>query len=145
SDGSQVVPGNLVFVEGAVVSQTVEEIALFPELAAILKDVDRRLAKDRKDPVGLLMRGTLRTDKGDLAGAVEDFRDARAAKPEAEVLAEVREKLYEVLTDYLQQDFDKAEKYLDDYRELCKVEPREGAGLDEKKAAEEVQRRRQVR
>jgi outer membrane protein assembly factor BamB len=114
--------GNLIFVDGELISQTALAVAAFPELKRMLAEIDRRLKESPTDPVGLTERGELYLDKGDLKRAVEDFRTALANKPPADILSKARTKLHESLTDLLQSDFLTAEKYLDEYHALCQVE-----------------------
>jgi outer membrane protein assembly factor BamB len=114
--------GNLIFVEGELVSQTALSVSAFPELKRMLAEIERRLKDSPTDPVGLTERGELFLDKGDVKRAVEDFRTALANKPPADILTKARSKLHESLTDLLQSDFPAAEKYLDEYHELCRVE-----------------------
>jgi outer membrane protein assembly factor BamB/tetratricopeptide (TPR) repeat protein len=114
------VPGNLLFFDRRMLSQTATEIASFPLLAERLKEIDDALKKKKPDdPAALFLRGQLRLERGDLAGAVEDLRAALKNKPDENLLPKVRAKLYEAFTDYFQRDFDKAEKYLPEYEELC--------------------------
>ncbi len=114
--------GNLLFVDGDLVSQTALAVASFPELKRMLAEIDRRLKERPTDPVGLTERGELYLDKGDVKRAVDDFRTALANQPPADLLSKVRDKLHEALTDLLQSDFPAAEKYLDEYHQLCQVE-----------------------
>jgi len=114
------VPGNLVFHEGEVVSQTLTAITSYPQLQKKLALIDERIKGNPNDPVGLIERGELRLDRGDLAGALSDLQTALGANPPAELLPKAREKLYETLTDMFQRDFTSAEPHLNQYRELCK-------------------------
>lgn len=116
------VPGNLLFFEGLVVSQTTSEIAVYPQLRVKLAQIDERIKADPNDPVGLVERGELRLDKGDLQGAVEDLNKA-LDQPNIpkETVVKAEEKLFETLTDFLQRDFNTAEKYLERYKKLCTV------------------------
>jgi outer membrane protein assembly factor BamB/tetratricopeptide (TPR) repeat protein len=114
--------GNLLFVDGELVSQTALGVAAFPELKRMLAEIDRRLKDNPTDPVGLTERGELYLDKGDLKAAVEDLRTALGNGPRADVRDKARGKLYEALTDLLQANFAAAEKYLPEYRDLCRIE-----------------------
>jgi outer membrane protein assembly factor BamB len=114
------VPGNLVFFRGEMLSQTATEIASYPQLAERLKLIGDALSKNSpNDPEGLYARALLRLDRGDAVAAAEDLRAALATDPPPDVRARLRAKLYDALTEALQRDFDKAEKYLKDYEELC--------------------------
>jgi outer membrane protein assembly factor BamB/tetratricopeptide (TPR) repeat protein len=114
--------GNLLFVDGELVSQTAFGVAAFPELKRMLAEIDRRLKDNPTDPVGLTERGELYLDKGDLKAAVEDLRTALGHGPRPDVRDKARGKLYEALTDLLQADFAAAEKYLPEYRDLCRID-----------------------
>src|SRR5207244_11326389 len=69
------VPGNLLFFDGEVISQTATELVAYPQLKVKLDLMNELLAKNPNDPKGLFERGELRLDKGnaELAGAVADL------------------------------------------------------------------------
>lgn len=136
------VPGNLLFYEGDVLSQTPTEVVAFPQLKVQLAKIDELISKNPEDPVGLTYRGELRLDEGNLEGAIADLTKAIKNKPPAETLDKARAKLYDTLTEYFQRDFNKAEPYLGSYEELCKVDL-SGATEQEKitRLAEERRRR----
>src|SRR5262249_13824499 len=104
------VPGNLVFYQGDVISQSVRGVAAYPQLEVRLKELDGRIAKNDKAPEALTARGELRLDKGDLKGAVEDLVAAMDNKPPDKIVDKTRLTLYEALTDYFARDFNTAEK-----------------------------------
>ncbi|HEY1376304.1 MAG TPA: PQQ-binding-like beta-propeller repeat protein, partial [Gemmataceae bacterium] len=134
--------GNLVFVDGELVSQTATAVAAFPELKRMLAEIDRRLKQNPTDPVGLIERGELYLDKGDLKRAVEDLRTALANKPPVDAAGKAKDKLHEALTDLLLNDFPSAERYLDEYHALCKVDvPADADAGQRQRAADEGQRR----
>jgi outer membrane protein assembly factor BamB/tetratricopeptide (TPR) repeat protein len=135
------VPGNLLFYDGAVVSQTPTEIVAYPQLKVKLQEIDEAIAKNPDDPIGLTNRGELRLDEGDRAGAVDDLRKALQNKPPAEILAKTKLKLYESLTEHLQHEFNAAEKYLDEYIPMCKVEPVDNTPKAKQDAEEETKKR----
>jgi outer membrane protein assembly factor BamB/tetratricopeptide (TPR) repeat protein len=136
-------PGNLVFFDGVVASQSVTALTVYPQLQKKLEEIDNLLKKNApNDPTALTERGGLRLYRGDLAGAVEDLRNALANKPDKAVRLRAREKLYTALTEYLRRDFNAAEKYLKEYEELLTPEKEPDAPEAEKKAAEAEQRRR---
>jgi outer membrane protein assembly factor BamB len=136
------VPGNLVLVGGQILSQTVHEVAAYPQLKAKLRQMEALLARDPQDPVGLTERAELRLDDGDLAGAVRDLHAALRNNPPLETRTRARAQLYDALTQYLRQDFGAAEKYLDDYRDLCKVEVEARAPAEARRQAAAEERRR---
>jgi outer membrane protein assembly factor BamB len=119
---SKEVPGNLVFFEGDVISQNAMEVVAYPQLKVKLEQMNELLAKNPHDPAGLFERGELRLDQGNRLGAVEDLREVLASKPPDELAVRTRSKMYEALTELLQHDFNKGEKYLKDYEQLCRVE-----------------------
>jgi len=116
------IPGNLLFYEGDVLSQTTRKMSVYPQLDVELKTVDALIAKNPKDPDGLVRRGDLRLDKGDLKGAIEDLRVAldQPTMPK-ELQPKARAKLFESFTEYFQRDFTAAEKYLKEYEGMCSV------------------------
>jgi outer membrane protein assembly factor BamB len=115
-------PGNLVFYEGAVLSQTPREVVAYAQLSAKLAEADAAVAKRPDDAGAWSDRGELRLADGQVQGAVDDLHAALAKNPQGPLTNRVRTKLYEALTDLFQLDFDKASaKYLDEYRALCKV------------------------
>jgi outer membrane protein assembly factor BamB len=63
-------------------------------------------------------------------------------RPDADTETRARGKLFEALAEYLQRDFDRAEKYLDDYRSLCKITVAANAGKEEQAKAEAETRSR---
>jgi hypothetical protein len=136
------IPGNLLFYEGEVISQTETEVTCYPQVEYKVAQITDLLKKNPKDPNALTERGELRLYKGDLAGAVADLREAVQSRPSGPTLPKARAKLYATLTELLQRDFNAAEKYLDEYKELCKVEiPSETPALDKQKLEEERHRR----
>jgi outer membrane protein assembly factor BamB len=139
------IPGNLVFFEGDVVSQSTTEIAVFPQLRVKLAQIDERIKNDPNDPIGLVERGELRLDKGDLQGAVEDLsRALQQPTIPAELVGKAKSKLFETLTDYLQRDFAAAEKYLDTYEGLTRIEIPADATPEVKASLEAETRRRRT-
>jgi len=118
-------PGNLVFFDGRVVSQTNDEVLAFPQLKVKIAEMTERLKANPNDADGLFSRGELSLEEGDLDGlerAVGDFRRVIQAAPPAELRDHAKAKLYETLTEYFQQYFDKAQTYQDDYAALCGVD-----------------------
>ncbi|MBY0521794.1 MAG: PQQ-binding-like beta-propeller repeat protein [Gemmataceae bacterium] len=125
-DGKMEVPGNLIFHDGQVLSQGLERINSYPQLKVKLAKIDALIAKNPNDPIGLTERGELRLDKGELQGAIDDLHQAlhhigATPPPEHQVLIpKARLKLYESLTQLLQESFNQGERYLDEYKDLCK-------------------------
>ncbi len=144
ADGSMEVPGNLVFFEGAVISQGINEIVAYPQLRAKLAEIDERIKANPNSPEVLTERGNLRLDRGDLQGAVEDLRAALKGDPAADLKAKARAKLFETLTEFLQRDFNAAEKYVKDYEELCSVDLADATTDQEKELRLAETRRRRA-
>jgi outer membrane protein assembly factor BamB len=140
-------PGNLVFYEGDVLSQSYTEVVAYPQLKVKIAQMQQTLAANPNDPVGLTELGELHLDQGKLAEAVADLKQAlehvTADTPPA-VRGRARAKLYETLTEYFQRDFPKAEEagYLPTYGELCQVKTDDlPEGKTEGDAAAETRRR----
>ncbi|HEV3258768.1 MAG TPA: PQQ-binding-like beta-propeller repeat protein, partial [Gemmataceae bacterium] len=141
-DGKRPVPGNLLFFEGDVLSQSVDTVTAYQQLQVKLDQITERLKANPTDPVGLTERGEMKLDKGDLEGAAADLHTALANKPPAEVLPKTRSKLFDTLTELLKKDFDKNEQYLKEYEGLCKVPiPPDVEEADKQKLVEEEQQR----
>jgi outer membrane protein assembly factor BamB len=139
------VPGNLLFYEGDVISQSVDRVTAYPQLRVRLAQIDLALEKDPRNPALLSNRGELRLDKGDLVGAVEDLRTALANNPPAELLSRTRTKLFESFTELFQRDFVQAsEKYLDQFKDLCRVPIPADATAEVRKKLEDEQQRREA-
>jgi len=115
-------PGNLTFFDGYVIAQSAAEIAVYPQLEVQEREMTDLLAKNPNDPVGLFKRGELRLDKGERLAAVADLRESLANKPPEAEVSRVKERLFEAMTELLQREFDKGEKYLDEYQALCKAD-----------------------
>ena len=142
TDGTMVVPGNLLFHEGFVLSQTVDGVAVFPQLKIILAQSDELIKNNPKDPNGLTARGKLRLDKGDQAGAIDDLHTALANDPSPETRQEARAALFDSMTELLSRDFNQGEKFLAEYRELCTVDIAPQTSPQGRRLAEEDQQRR---
>jgi outer membrane protein assembly factor BamB/tetratricopeptide (TPR) repeat protein len=138
------VPGNLIFFRGQVVSQTATTLAVYPQLKARLQRVEELLAKDPRDPRGLMERGTLRLDQGDVPRALADLRDALAASPAGEVKQEAHGRLHEALKQAVQRDFAAGEKYLAEFEASYRVPVPDGATADQRGLLELEQKRREA-
>jgi outer membrane protein assembly factor BamB len=115
-------PGNLVFYEGAVLTQTAREIIAFPQLTHKLDLADAAVQADPKNPEKILARGELLLADGQVRKAVDDLSDVLAKVPNGNLTPRARSKLYDALTNLLQVDFNAASpRYLEKYRELCDV------------------------
>lgn len=136
------VPGNLIFYEGNVLSQTHTEVVAYPQLEIKLAELDKLVKEKPDDPTNLTERGDYLLDKGDLGGAIADFRRALANKPAVAVKAKARTKLFEAFTEYFQRDFGKAEEYIKEYEEMCKIDLTDLTGAERSAAELEMRRRR---
>jgi outer membrane protein assembly factor BamB len=113
-------PGNLVFYEGSVLSQTPREVVAYAQLSAKMTEANLAVAQRPDDPSALADRGELRLADGQVQAAVDDLHAALTKTPEGNVATRIRGKLYEALTDLFQRDFEQASrKYLEEYRQLC--------------------------
>ncbi|MGE3804500.1 MAG: PQQ-binding-like beta-propeller repeat protein [Gemmataceae bacterium] len=137
-------PGNLVFHEGKVVSQTATEVVAYPQVRMKLAELDALVMKEPDNPARRFERGELRLFRGDLPGAVDDLQATLSATDlDADLRARSRSKLFDALTQHLQADFDKGQRYLKQYENLCTVNVPTSASLDEREAAQREQRQRQ--
>ncbi len=137
-------PGNLIFFDGDVVSQSAVAVVAYPQLKVKIAQMDEQLAKNPRDPEGLLNRGELRLDQGDLPGAIDDFRGSLRNQPAEDTRGRARAKLYDALTDYVQRDFTAAEEYLEEYEAMCKVEVGPEASSEERDNARKEERKRRA-
>lgn len=119
---NQELPGNILFADGEIISQTALNISAYPQLRVKESEISRRLKENPHDPVGLSERGELYLYDGKLTEAVADLRTALKHEPPADTRIKARNKLHEALTELFQDKFEAAEPYLDEYRDLCKVE-----------------------
>jgi outer membrane protein assembly factor BamB len=126
------VPGNLLFYEGKVLSQTATHVVAYPQLKIKQREIDESIARNPNDPAGLTERGELRLDGGDHQGAVEDLRLALANNPPANIVKKTRDKLYEAMTDLFRKEFNDAEKYLQEYEAMSTVAPDPSVKEDER-------------
>jgi outer membrane protein assembly factor BamB len=137
-------PGNLLFHDGDLLSQSVTGVAAYPQLRTKLAALAARLAKDPRDPAALAERGDVKLTQGDLEGAVADLRHALAGGPSRDLAGAARDRLYDALTRLLHHDFRAGERYLDEYRQLCRVPMPDRVSAEERARLEAEQRRRQT-
>ncbi len=136
------VPGNLIFFDGQVISQTATTLTAYPQLKVRLRLVEELLAADPRSPRGLTERGTLRLDRGDVPGALADLRAARLASPPGTSRTQAEARLYEALKQIVQRDFAAGEKYLAEFEASCRLPIPDGASAAERSAiGQEGQRR----
>ena len=136
--------GNLVFQDGMVFSQSPWEVACYPQLELKIAEMNKRLAANPKDPLGLLARGELRLDDGKLKEAVADFKEAQKHGLPLEKQPLLREKLYIAYTELLRADFNAAESFLTEYEALCEL-PADAMESPEDKIKREDETKRRKR
>ncbi len=141
--GTVAVPGNIIFSGGSMISQSATDLVAYPLLKTKLKLLDEELKKDPKSPRGLFERGELRHERGDLLGAVEDYRAALANDPPAELRPKLNDRLFDALTELLRQDFGAGQKYLKECEGLIRapIDPKAPADVRAEWEAESLRRR----
>ncbi len=137
-------PGNLIFHGGDLWSQSVRAVTAYARLGTGLDRLTAAVAKDPKNAAARIDRGRLLFSKGDVAGAVEDWRAVLDGDPPPQLAAPTRERLYQALTILLRQNFADHEKLLGLYETLCRVAPPPGAAPEKVKDCQAEQRRRQM-
>jgi len=137
------VPGNLTFFGGVVISQTATALTAYPQLKTRLKHVEDLLAGDPHNPRGLMERGTLRLDRGDLAEALADLRAASESAAGQEKW-EAQARLHDGLRQALQHDFAAAEKYLAEFEASCRVTVADGTPADRRALLDAERQRREA-
>lgn len=120
-DGPPVLLGNLIFHEGQLISQTPTAIEVFPQTGLKKEEMDRLLKANPHDPVGLVARGEINMDNGNISAAIADFKEASKHNPPEDANRRLRDKLYIAYTELLRKDFTAGESFLDEYRQLCDV------------------------
>jgi len=138
------VPGNLVFQDGDVISQTVTSLAVYPQLSTKLKEIDESLKKNPNDPLGLHQRAEVLHGEGRLLQAVEDWRKALAGTLPPEMRGQARGEMFEALGEALARDFTAAEKYLPDFKDLITVPIDLKAPQEDQDKLQAEQKRRQI-
>jgi outer membrane protein assembly factor BamB len=114
--------GNLIFADGYLFSQSATSVAAYPPLAAKVREINRRLAKNPADAEALVERGAYSLADGKIRDAIVDLRKALAGQPPPPVAAKARLLLYEALDEFFERDFRRAAaRYLKDYKGLCRV------------------------
>lgn len=136
------VPGNLLFYEGNVLSQTHHEVVAYPQLEIKLAEMNLLVKENPNNPTALTDRGDYLLDKGDLGGAIADFRKALRYDPPEATRLKARSKLFEAFTEYFQRDFNKAEEFIKEYEEMCRIDLTGKTGAERTALEAEMRRRR---
>ncbi|MCE9568133.1 MAG: PQQ-binding-like beta-propeller repeat protein [Planctomycetes bacterium] len=137
--------GNLVFQDGMVFAQSAWELACYPQLEQKKNEMNKLLAANPKDPIGLLARGELLLDDGKLKEAIADFKEAQKNNLPIEKQPLLREKLYTVYTELIRNDFAAGEVYLQEYEALCEVPIDDSVDpIDKQNRRDETERRRRL-
>jgi outer membrane protein assembly factor BamB/tetratricopeptide (TPR) repeat protein len=136
--------GNLLFHRGVLLSQSAVAIVAWTPVTVQLDRLQRRLNASPGDPSLLFETGRLRLEKGDWSGAVADLRAALSHDPPPALRSAIQERLFAALRQLLQHDFAAGEKYLDDYRALCRVPIPSSVEGRRRTALEQEGRRRQT-
>jgi outer membrane protein assembly factor BamB len=124
------VPGNLVFFEGQMISQSTSEISAYWQLQFKIDEADRALAQNPNDPKGRTDRAQLRLYRGNRDGAIEDLHVALQNSPPEPIRRKARKSLHECFTELLMGDFNANEKWLDEFKAVSLVDDKEPADDD---------------
>ncbi len=117
-----VAPGNLIFYEGMVLSQTPTEVMAYPQLTARLDAAKLDVGNDPENLAKLTEFGDLLLKDGQVHLAVATLLKVYERKPADPLGKRVSARLFEALTDLMQVDFPKASRaYLTIYEALTKV------------------------
>jgi hypothetical protein len=115
-------PGNLIFYEDMVLSQTTHEVMAYPQLSVRLDIAKRDSTKDPENMTKLADYGELLLKDGQVNLAVESLLKVYNNKPAEALGKRVNERLFEGLTDLMQTDFNTASKdHLTVYKALTSV------------------------
>lgn len=113
--------GNILFADGVLASQSATEVAAFPLLKTKLEQMSAVLAKNPDDPGVFTAAPSFASRKGIRSPPPTICGRSSTASRRRTCLHGHHRKLYEVLTQLLQNDFPKGEKYLKEYEELSKA------------------------
>src|SRR5207244_9577415 len=89
--------GNLVFHEGVVVTQTLDEIVAFPQLENKKKEIELAYQKNPDDLKMMLFLSELRLGNGDVLDAVKLMYALKAKNPPADIQTKLNQRLFEAL------------------------------------------------
>lgn len=121
-------PGNLVFYEGMVLSQTPTEVCAYPQLVARLETARAELTSEPNNLAKLTEYGDLLLKDGQVQKAVDTLVQVHDKKPTGALQTRLRERLFEAINELAGVDFPKVSRdYLPLYKELCSVAGDEAA------------------
>ncbi len=124
-------PGNLVFYEGTVLSQTPRELVAFPQLVARLELANRAVLEKPNDPERWVERGEYRLADGQVQAAVDDLQKALEFNPPVDLARRAKNGMFDALTDLFNIDYNHAStRYQAIYWDLCNLPD----GVQEKEA-----------
>jgi outer membrane protein assembly factor BamB len=89
--------GNLLFVQGEVLSQTTTQLTRYPTLQLRPAQIEELLRKNPHDVLGLCERAALRRNQGNLAGAAEDLKAALKQELPPDLEARLKAELSAIL------------------------------------------------
>jgi len=113
-------PGNLIFHDGDLWSQSPTAVTVYRRLDEGLKRAEEKVAGNPRDPAARFDRGRLLYGKGDSARAVEDWLAVLDDNPPGDLAAHTRTRLINALTRLLLDDFTTNERFLGPYDRLCR-------------------------
>jgi outer membrane protein assembly factor BamB/tetratricopeptide (TPR) repeat protein len=138
------IPGNLAFIHGTLIAQSSSSIAVYPQLKARLERVEKLLAGKPRNPEGLIERGSLRLDQGDVTAALDDLRTALSVSTTAELRLLADAKLHEALMQAVHRDFATGEKYMAALEASCRPPVPDNASAEQKVKLDEERQRREA-
>ncbi len=106
--------GNLICYQGAVISQSANNVESFYQLSDLQDQVASSLAANPQDAAALALRGDLQLDKGDYSAAITDLRTSIKLRPDPRT----RRLLFEALLERLRGDFAKHQTELPELESL---------------------------
>ncbi|OHB70721.1 MAG: hypothetical protein A2V70_17120 [Planctomycetes bacterium RBG_13_63_9] len=120
SESDAMVPGNLVCYKGKVLSQSIDGLQVFYQLASARREVERRLAARADDPAALSLRGEILLDEGKLSESIASFRRAHQLDANGRTRSLLRDALLEGLRSQFadhRRDAEEIESLLDEPRQ----------------------------
>ncbi len=139
------VPGNLIFHDGDVLSQTMTAVLAYPQLEVMERQIAEKLKNNPNDPDGLTKLGEYLLFQGKLTEAADNLRKAMKNDPPEHLNRLARRNLHEALTGLLERNFNQYQDSLEELKGLLPI-PESANETDEAKAKRlEEQRDRDAR